>query len=116
MRTIRLSDEAHRIIKAKAEYLKVSKRAATEFMILNFSASTDAERVNVLALKKVAYTNFINRNTDSDLPENLNVIAMTNSRFTYWLQQAWKDGFHHGWRIFQIRKFVSFGWEVKDET
>ena len=116
MRTIRLSAEAHRIIEAKARYLKISKRAAAEFMILNFSASTSAERTNVINLKKIAYINFLNRSTDPDLPENLNAIAMTSSRFKYWLQQAWTDGFHHGWKLFQIRKFVSFGLEVKDET
>jgi len=113
MKSINLSDEAHRIIEEKAEYLKISKRAAAEFMILNFSPSTQAERSYQQKAKKMAYQDFVNRNMDTDLPKNLST-TMTDARLKYWLKQAWVNGYGAGWKDFQTRKFCSLGLEVPE--
>ena len=113
MKSINLSDEAHEIITGIAGYLKISKRAAAEFMILNFSPSTRKERQYQQATKKIAYQDFINRNMDTDLPENLST-TVSDARLKYWLKQAWSNGYGAGWKDFQTRKFCSLGLEVPE--
>jgi len=101
MKSINLSDEAHEIITGIAGYLKISKRAAAEFMILNFSPSTRKERQYQQEAKKIAYRDFIIRN-------------MTETSNQYELKQAWSNGYSAGWKDFQTRKFCSLGLEVKE--
>lgn len=112
-KSIRLSDEAHSIIEAKADYLKISKRAAAEFMILNFAPSTKEERRYQQEAKKLFYRDFLIQHMDTDLPSDL-AITLKEKDLRALVKQAWNNGYSNGWKDFQTRKFCSLGLEVPE--
>lgn len=89
MKTIKISDKAYSIIEEKCELNKMSKRAAAEHMIMDFSKSSPKEIIEQKEAKAAAYKKFVAKYPKAD---------------SY---QLWSSGYRFGWLHFQIRKFLS---------
>jgi hypothetical protein len=86
---ILLSDEAIKIVKEKSKIFKLPMYSIIESMIMEFSPSTIEERQSVKAIYNLQLSKFVKENPNATL------------------KQAFRHGYHWGWKLFQVRKETS---------
>ena len=91
-----LSDAAYKLLMRKSEEAGETPHETVEKMIMEFSPSTPEERRNISKLYYEIRDKFIINHRD----------ATPN--------QIWRNGFHFGWKLFQLRKSNSMFKKYKE--
>lgn len=85
--SITLSDAAYKLLVQKSKEAEETIHETAESMIMEFSMSTPAERQTIARTYREIRDKFLLNHKDSMTPA-----------------QIWRNGFHFGWKLFQLRK------------
>jgi hypothetical protein len=107
MKTIKISEEAYKIVELKAKAMGWTKKESAEFMILDFSESTLKERRQQHDNWTKELRDYIDEQFNPDLQHGQINVTMTSRELIKCVSQAWKRGYNSGWRLFQTRKMGS---------